>query len=292
MPPLMLQKISWQIVLTPRQRSVPQKIQKRPSRRSQKGNIRMYPKNNTINPNCQIHTQAMIDSLGPNSEPTMMTVEIAELTNKQHGHVMRDTKLMLTDLYGEIDQSKFGAIYKDSMNREKPCYRLPKKEVLTLVSGYSIKLRMKIITRLEELEKRINDPIAALNDPATMRQILLGYTEKVLALEETVRNQAPKAAALDRIATADGSMNITAAAKHLQVRPKDLFVWLSENKWIYRRNGNKSYLAYQNRIKQGVMEHKITSYINGGGIEQIHEQARVTPKGITKLAETLETALV
>jgi phage antirepressor YoqD-like protein len=129
------------------------------------------------------------------------------------------------------------------------------------------------------------------NDPVIAARAWADQKEARQIAEETVNAQAPKVAALDRIATADGSMNITAAAKHLQLRPKDLFGWLSANKWIYRRNGNKSYLAYQNRIHQGVMEHKITSYINGDGIEQIHEQARVTPKGIVKLAETFETAL-
>jgi phage antirepressor YoqD-like protein/phage regulator Rha-like protein len=255
-------------------------------------NSQVYTENNIQPLNCQFETQAMVKDQGFSYEPSMTTVEIAELTQKRHDNILADTRKMLIELYDEQDRLKFQGIYLDAYNREKPCYRLPKKEVMVLVSGYSIRLRMKIITRLEELEKRAGDPMAALNDPAIMRQILLGYTEKVLALEETVKEQAPKAAALDRIATANGSMNITAAAKHLQLRPKDLFGWLSANKWIYRRNGNKSYLAYQNRIQQGVMEHKITSYINGDGIEQIHEQARVTPKGIVKLAETFETALV
>ena len=117
-----------------------------------------------------------------------------------------------------------------------------------------------------------------LNDPATLRSLLLTNTEKVLALEETVQTQAPKVAAFDRIATADGSMNITAAAKHLQIRPKDLFGWLSEHKWIYRRNGNKSWLAYQTHIQQGLLEHKINSVVQDDGVERVYEQVRLTPK--------------
>lgn len=85
---------------------------------------------------------------------TMTTVEIAEQTGKQHGHVMRDTKKMLIELYGEKDISKFGAVYKDSYGRETSCYALPKNEVLTLVSGYSIPLRAKIVQRLDELENK------------------------------------------------------------------------------------------------------------------------------------------
>ncbi|MFH1155153.1 MAG: phage antirepressor KilAC domain-containing protein [Pseudomonadota bacterium] len=132
------------------------------------------------------------------------------------------------------------------------------------------------------------DPLQVLNDPASMRHLLLTYTEKVLVLEETVRDQAPKVAALDRIATAEGSMCITSAAKHLQVRPKDLFAHLVQNVWIYRRTGNKSYLGYQARIQQGLVEHKVTTHINSDGFERVYEQVRITPKGLARLANELE----
>ena len=240
----------------------------------------MYTANNAITSKCQ--------SFGP----SMTTVEIAALTDKRHDNVFRDARKMLIELYCKADALRFEGIYHDTYNREKPCYRLPKKEILVLVSGYSVKLRMKIVTRLEELERTVNTPMMVLNDPAALRQILITYSEKVICLEETVNMQAPKVAALDRLATADGSMCITAAAKHLQVRPKDLFRYLSENRWVYRRNGNKNYLAYQGRIQQGLLEHKITTQILSDGSERVYEQARVTPKGLARLSEAFEMALV
>jgi len=223
---------------------------------------------------------------------SLTTIEIAELTGKRRDNVLRDTKGMLIEVHGKNNLLNFEEVYTTAKNQTYPCYRLPKDEVIVLISGYSIKLRMKIVKRLRELEEKTKDPIAVLNNPAALRQALLTYTEKVIALEETVQAQAPKLAALDRIATADGSMCITDAAKHLQVRPKDLFGYLVENKWIYRRQGKKSYLAYQTRIQQGVMEHKVTTQINCDGVERVYEQARVTPKGIAKLAEVFEKALI
>jgi len=86
------------------------------------------------------------------TEITMTSLEIAERTGKRHDNVMRDIRNMLLELYGEGDALKFEGIYLDAHKREKPCYRLPKKECLCLVSGYSAPLRMAIITRLEELE--------------------------------------------------------------------------------------------------------------------------------------------
>jgi len=123
-----------------------------------------------------------------------------------------------------------------------------------------------------------------LNDPAMMRGLLLTYTEKVLALESKVFEQTPKVEALDRISTAEGSSCITDTAKMLQIRPKDLFGYLSSNKWIYKRTGGKHWIAYQNRLQQGLLEHKVTVVTRSDGTEKATEQVRVTPKGITKLA--------
>lgn len=77
---------------------------------------------------------------------TMTSREIAGLTGKQHGHVMRDIHDMLNAL-GEKDQSRFGAIFLDGYGREQPMCALPKDLTLTLVSGYSIPLRHRIVTR-------------------------------------------------------------------------------------------------------------------------------------------------
>lgn len=130
------------------------------------------------------------------------------------------------------------------------------------------------------------DPMDALRDPATMRSLLLGYSEKVLELEDQLKVTQPKAAALDRIATADGSLCITDAAKHLQMRPKDLFAFLQQDKWIYRRQGT-SWLGYQDKLQQGLLEHKITEVERNDGSNKITSQVRVTPKGLAHLSNWL-----
>lgn len=83
---------------------------------------------------------------------SMTTVEIAEQTGKRHDNVLRDTRAMLVELYGEKDLLTFEEMSKDTYGRERKCYSLPKDEVLCLVAGYSTPLRMKIIKRLDELE--------------------------------------------------------------------------------------------------------------------------------------------
>jgi len=87
---------------------------------------------------------------------SMSTREIAELTGKDHKHVMRDFRDMCEAL--EITESSFGLSYKDSTGRTLPMYSLPKDLTTTLISGYSIPMRHKIVQRCDlALEHRRHD---------------------------------------------------------------------------------------------------------------------------------------
>jgi phage regulator Rha-like protein/phage antirepressor YoqD-like protein len=233
----------------------------------------------------------MVAVQGAMQQPlTMSSHEIAELTGKRHDNVLRDIKGMLTAL--KIEASAFEGTYRDASGRSLSCFNLPRRECLILVSGYSVELRAKIIDRWQELEERsdgraIIDPMAALNDPATMRHLLLGYSEKILALEAENKELEVKADALNRIAVAEGSLCITDAAKTLQIQPKVLFTWLQQNQWIYKRPGTDTWIAYQAKIVMGLLEHKTTTVNRPDGSEKVTTQVRVTPKGLARLAEAL-----
>ena len=98
---------------------------------------------------------------------------------------------------------------------------------------------------------------------------------------------APKAEALDRIATADGSLCLTDAAKELQLQPKVVIAWMSANKWIYKRAGSASWIGYQDRIQAGLLEHKNHIVLLADGTERIRDQVRVTAKGLARLAASI-----
>jgi phage antirepressor YoqD-like protein len=221
------------------------------------------------------------------SQPTMSSREIAELCDKRHDHVMRDIRAMLVELYGESDLPRFGGVYQGGNGESRPCFTLPKRETLILVSGYNIGMRAAIIDRWQELEQPAPavNPMLALNDPTTLRALLLDNVEERMKLAQELAAAAPKLEAFDRIASAEGSLCITDAAKSLQVRPKSLFDFLRAHGWIYQPHGGRGDIAYATKLQQGLMEHKTTTVHRSDGSEKIITQARITPKGLTRLAQ-------
>lgn len=105
-------------------------------------------------------------------------------------------------------------------------------------------------------------------------------------LERAIECQTKKVAALDRLAAADGSLNVTAAAKSLKVKPTCLFDWLSREQWIYRRGGGR-WAAYQVAIMRGVLEHRTTTIQREDGTDKAVDQVLITPKGLAELARKI-----
>lgn len=81
---------------------------------------------------------------------TMSSREIAELTGKEHKNVLADVRKMLEDL--KLTSAEFSADLPDSYGRLQAAFKLPKRETLILVSGYSTELRARIIDRWQDLE--------------------------------------------------------------------------------------------------------------------------------------------
>lgn len=217
----------------------------------------------------------------------MSSREISELTGKTHSHVLRDIRQMLDSLDDPILVHEEYQELKDSRGYTSE-FLLNKNLSITLMTGYDVNARHKINMRWQELEAQINkpiDPMRLLADPHALRNALLTYSEKVIELEQQVEVMQPTVEAFDRIATADGSLCLTDAAKTLQQEPHKFNKWLNLNDWIYKRNGSKHWVAYQDKIKAGYLEHKVKDIHLPDGTIKITEQVRVTPKGLTKLSK-------
>ncbi|MGL9724890.1 phage antirepressor KilAC domain-containing protein [Sodalis sp. (in: enterobacteria)] len=225
---------------------------------------------------------------------TMSSLEIAQLVGSRHGDVKRSIERLAASMVIQLPpMAKVENKQSNSPNRFSEAYIFEgekgKRDSIIVVAQLCPEFTARLVDRWQELEKQLAipaDPIQMLNDPAAMRGILLTYTEKVIAPESKVEEMAPNVKALHRIAKSDGGMCITNAAKELQVRPKDLFAFLRERGWIYRRVGGKNWMAYQNRIQSGYLEHKISVVPCNDGTDKIREQVIVTPKGLAKLSQT------
>ena len=220
---------------------------------------------------------------------TMSSREIAELTGKRHDNVMRDIRAMLADLgdgsnLSHVEETKDSRGYTSEIS-------LPKDLTLTLVAGYNVKLRKRIIDRWLELEAR---QAATPAIPQTLPEALRLAAEAIedrdrLALENQAKAAAlaiaaPKAQALDRIAADDKALTVTQAAKVLGVKREALTTWLSANGWMYRQNG--SWVAYQQHIQNGRLLYKEARYTDENtGQEVYRPYCHITPKGLAKLAE-------
>jgi phage antirepressor YoqD-like protein len=220
---------------------------------------------------------------------TMTSREIAELTGKDLAHVHRDIRAMLDELKKDDPNLDHPREDKDSRGYTT-CFHLKRELTETLLTGYSASARLKVIRRWHELEEQARNPIAALSR-VDLLKLALDSEEQRMKLESRVVEMAPKVQALDRLALADGSLCIRDAAKTLQVQEKALKQTLISHKWLYRRPMGAGYLAYSEKLQQGLVEHKITRGEKGDGSEWIDTQARITAKGMVRLAKELSTGM-
>jgi phage antirepressor YoqD-like protein len=213
----------------------------------------------------------------------MSSREIARLTDKQHFHVKRDIEKMLADL--KEDASKLGCTYLDGQNRNQTEYLLDREHTDCLLTGYSAPLRLAVVRRWRELEEQSVPRIPATYAEAL--QVAADQAKESQRLLGVIELQAPKVAAIQRLAAAEGAICITDAAKQLGIAPSKLFDWLQANRWIYRRGGSTRWIAMQPRIRDGFLKHKVTALKpdTETGVERAAYQPLVTPKGLARLAE-------
>lgn len=219
--------------------------------------------------------------------PTMSSREIAELVGSRHDKVRQSIERLAER--GVIGLPPLGE-YLDRLGRPATEYRIGKRDSYVIVAQLSPEFTARLVDRWQELEAMAPQPIdprRALSDPAALRTLLLENVEKVIALEAQVVGMKEDVDAHTRLTKADGSVNVTEAAKNLGLRPKALFDWLKHNGWIYKRPGASSWLGHSTKCNTGLLEHKTTTVLRADGSEKIAEQVRITAKGLSRLAKLI-----
>lgn len=233
-------------------------------------------------------SNTQIEAIAGNQK-TMSSREIAELTGSTHDNVLKTIRRLISE--GVVSSNE--TPYKHPQNGQTYAeFLLSFRNTMVVVSGYNSELRAKIIDRWQELEAQHKAPVALsrlqlIEMAMESEKERLAAVAKSAALEEKIQAQAPKVEALSRIALSDGSFCLRDAAKNLQVREKDLYSFLVENRWIYRRPTGGAWLAYDDVRHRLLLEHKVTEGQREDGTNWSKSQVRVTPKGLAKLAEML-----
>jgi len=214
---------------------------------------------------------------------TMSSREIAELVGSRHDSVKRTMDTLSDKGLITITQS-----VEPTIGGGKPAtvYLVGKRDSYIVVAQLCPEFTAMLVDRWQELEEAASVPSIPQSLPEALR-LAADLAEQNSHLQLVVNEQAPKVEALNRIANADGSLCITDAAKSLQIKRKDLIQIMQERKWIYRRTGSTHYVAYQDKIQSGVMEHKYATVERADGTEKTTEQARITPKGLVRLADII-----
>ena len=79
---------------------------------------------------------------------TMSSREIAELTGRDHGNVMRDIRTLLDDLQAsDLKPVCETTTYAGANGQRYPQYELDRDTCLTLLLGYDAVARMKVVKR-------------------------------------------------------------------------------------------------------------------------------------------------
>ncbi|UUC95572.1 phage antirepressor KilAC domain-containing protein [Comamonas sp. C11] len=207
---------------------------------------------------------------------TMSSRDIAELTGKDHFHVMRD----LRALHGQLGALFGGSIHPwihPQNGQTYVEYLLDKDTSLTLLLGYDPVARMKVVKRWQELEAQ--QPAPAQLTRMDILKLAMESEQARIQAETQLALAAPKAEYVDRYVAANGSLGFRQVAKLLNAKEPEFRAFLEDSKILYRLAGVLT--PYQNHIDAGRFSIKT-------GVSQVNEHAfnttKFTPKGVEWVA--------
>ena len=165
-----------------------------------------------------------------NETQHMTSLEIAELTGKQHKHVMEAVRKMepawVKTCGSNFRLTSRTIVQPNGGTREVPCYSLTKTECLYIATKFNDEARAKLVLRWEELEKA-----EARRKMAETR--CLPEPEKILALADEIIGEGLRLLNAD----AEDTLTATQVAKTFNMTVFDFNQVLSDMGIQYRRHG-------------------------------------------------------
>ena len=226
-----------------------------------------------------------LPALTQDGSATMSSLDIAEITGKNHKDVMRDIREVLSQ--AEIDERRFALTYRDSSNRDQPCFNLPRRECDLVVSGYSVKYRLAIIDRWHHLEAAQAFAIPTHSEALRLAADAIDKAN-LLALE--VADLKPKAEFRDAVIASDDVTQLAVACQVLEFPfgRNTLFQRL-RNKGVLISGGERHNLPKQRYIEQGLFTVKESSYLDEDRQVHVRFTTYATQKGMEWLMREFQT---
>lgn len=217
---------------------------------------------------------------------TMSSIEIAELTGKEHKNVMRDIRTLLEQGVQELNfEPSF--IIRDLPNggsKQDPCFNLTKKGCLILASGYDAKLREKIISRWEELEiEKRNGGFKVPSSFSEALRLAAIQMEQIEQQQKQLEADKPKVLFAEAVSTSQRSCLISELAKIISqngvsIGQNRLFAWMRKNGYLCNK-GQYYNQPTQKAMEMGLFEIKKTTITKPSGDVIVNTTSKVTGKG-------------
>ena len=162
-------------------------------------------------------------------QQTMTSLEIAELTGKQHKNLMRDIRNM-EPAWEKVQGLKFelsSRTYQlpNGGTKEVPCYVLTKTECLYIATKFNDEARAKLVLRWQELE---------LQEQERRQQLCLPSPKKILALADEIIGEGLRLVN----EPAEDTLTATQVAKTFNMTTYDFNAILRDMGIQYRRGGH------------------------------------------------------
>ena len=234
-----------------------------------------------------------------NGEVFANSRDVAAYFGKQHGHIIRDIEKLIAERVPNFGQT---VVYRENPSGgasiKSKAYNMDRDGFTLLAMSFSgkkaLQFKLRYIEQFNAMEaelRRQSNMVIDYSDPAILIGVMNHLQIENKKKDELIAEQEQHLKKLDRLEGAEGSMCISDAAKTLGVKRDDLFRFLDSRRWIFKRSGNKSWLAYDEKRRAGYMEHDDHLYIDAEGRECVATRALVTAKGLVKLAELLNQPL-
>ena len=169
----------------------------------------------------------------------MTSLEIAELTGKQHFHVMEAIRKM-EPAWMKVAASNFRlGTYKDANGQLRPCYQLTKTECLYIATKFNDEARAKLVLRWEELEIQEKSKIKILRRAKRQSRLqnsnglCLPSPKEVMRLADEYVGQMLR----EMNASAEDTLTATQVAKTFNMTVFDFNQVLADMGIQYRRGG-------------------------------------------------------